>query len=94
MVIEILGFVAIVGIGLAAWAHFFPTQAAAVTAKLPQSAVEASVIASNAAEKATAAVIKADIAVMRKWFSAAAKPHLDALDAENETYLTEATATK
>ena len=93
MAILVLGFVVVVVLVLLAWAHFSPTGVAAVTAKLPPTvqavAVDAAVLASNAAERVAADAIKAELALMRKWFSAAAGPHIDALEAENETYRTE-----
>jgi len=101
-VILILAFLAIAAVLYALLNHFAPATAAAVVAKakseLPANvqtvAVDVAVSASSAAEKIAAEAIKVELAIMRKWFSAAAGPHLDALVAENETYLTEVATSK
>ena len=100
VMLNVLAFIAIAAVIIALVQHFAPKTVAAVEAKataaLPKSvqtiALDAAVAASNAAEKATAEAMKVDLAIMRKWFSAAAAPHIDALDAENEVYRTEVKA--
>lgn len=95
MIIEILGFIVIVVVVLLAWSHFNPTGTVATTVKSVQtSAIDASITTSNLAEKATADVVALELSSMKKWFSAAAQPHLDALVAENEAYRTGVSTTK
>ncbi len=96
MIVLLLGFGFVAVIVYLLINHFAPaavsTAEAKVTAALPKNvqtaAIDASIALSNAAEKATAGVVKVELLAMRKWFPAELLPHIDALDAQNEKYLT------
>ncbi len=86
-----------IAIGLLAYVillHFFPTQVAAATATVSKTATtvstsvsSAKITAAGVAEKVAAEAVGLELDSMRSWFSAGMKEHLDALVAENATYM-------
>ncbi len=87
----ILVFVVVLVVAFALIAKFFPAVVTQAANALPKAAgdslQQAAITAANMADNAAVDSIKANLEGMRSWFTSAdAKAHIDALEAENETF--------